>query len=89
MAGDAHLVWLDDRPILDAGVQPWTELPLWLPGPEYAGLCLADISRALAAGIAFRPLEETARDTLAWSLAAGEQRPTLSRDKEREILAGA
>lgn len=89
MAGDAHLVWMDDQPILDAGVRPWMELPLWLPGPEYAGLCLADISRALAAGIAFRPLEETARDTLAWSLAAGEQRPTLSRDKEREILAGA
>ncbi len=89
MAGGARLVWMDDQPILDAGVQPWTELPLWLPGTEYAGLCLADISRALAAGIAFRPLEETARDTLAWSLEAGEQRPTLSRDKEREILAGA
>ncbi|HEY5098486.1 MAG TPA: NAD-dependent epimerase/dehydratase family protein [Gaiellaceae bacterium] len=89
MAGGAHLVWMDDQPILDAGVQPWMELPLWLPGTEYAGLCLADISRALAAGIAFRPLEETARDTLAWSLEAGEQRPTLSREKEREILAGA
>jgi nucleoside-diphosphate-sugar epimerase len=89
MAGGARLVWMDDQPILDAGVQPWTELPLWLPGTEYAGLCLADISRALAAEIAFRPLEETARDTLAWSLEAGEQRPTLSRDKEREILAGA
>ncbi|HUZ98735.1 MAG TPA: NAD-dependent epimerase/dehydratase family protein [Gaiellaceae bacterium] len=89
IAGGAHLVWMDDQPILDAGVQPWMELPLWLPGTEYAGLCLADISRALAAGIAFRPLEETARDTLEWSLAAGEQRPTLSRDKERAILAGA
>ena len=89
IAGGARLVWMDDQPILDAGVQPWTELPLWLPGTEYAGLCRADISRALAAGIAFRPLEETARDTLAWSLEAGEQRPTLSRDKEREILAGA
>jgi 2'-hydroxyisoflavone reductase len=89
IAGDSNLVWVDDQPILDAGVQPWMELPLWLPGDEYAGLCKADISRALAAGIAFRPLEETARDTLAWSLEAGEQRPTLSREKEREILAGA
>jgi 2'-hydroxyisoflavone reductase len=88
MKGDSNLVWLDDQPILDAGVQPWTELPLWLPGPEYAGLCTADISRALAAGIAFRPVEETAHDTLAWSREAGEQRPTLSREKERAILAG-
>lgn len=89
MAGDSHLVWMEDQPILDAGVQPWMELPLWLPGDEYAGLCRADVSRAIAAGISFRPLEETARDTLVWSRGAGEQRPTLSREKEREILAGA
>ncbi len=49
----------------------------------------ADTSRARAAGLAFRPLEETVRDTLAWSLEAGEQRPTLTREREAEILAGA
>ena len=43
--------------------------------------------RALAAGLRFRPLEETALDTLAWSREAGEQRPTLTREKERELLA--
>ena len=89
IAGDAELVWVDDQALLDAGVGPWMELPLWLPGEEYAGLLRADISRALAAGLTFRPLEETARDTLAWSREAGEQRPTLSREKEREILSGA
>ena len=47
-----------------------------------------DVSRAIAAGMTFRPLEETARDTLAWSLEAGDQRPTLTRAKEREILSG-
>ena len=52
--------------MLDAGVEPWTELPLWLPGDEYAGMARADIARALAAGLAFRPLEETVVDTLAW-----------------------
>jgi nucleoside-diphosphate-sugar epimerase len=85
----ARLVWVDDRPLLDAGVQPWMELPLWLPGDDDAGMLRADISRALAAGLTFRPIEETAHDTLAWSLEAGEQRPTLTREKEREILAGA
>jgi 2'-hydroxyisoflavone reductase len=48
-----------------------------------------DIARALAAGLTFRPLEETARDTLAWSREAGEQRPTLTRAREAKILAGA
>lgn len=87
--GGGNLVWVEDQIVLDAGVQPWMELPLWLPGEEHSGIVRADISRALAAGLTFRPLEETARDTLAWSLAAGEQRPTLTRQKEREILAGA
>ena len=87
IGGDAELVWMDDQTLLDAGVGPWMELPLWLPGDEYAGLLRADISRALAAGLTFRPLEETARDTLAWSLEAGEQRPTLSRERERELLS--
>jgi 2'-hydroxyisoflavone reductase len=79
--------WVDDETLLAAEVGPWMELPLWLPGAEYSGMLQADISRALAAGLTFRPLEETARDTLAWSLEAGEQRETLSRERERRLLA--
>jgi 2'-hydroxyisoflavone reductase len=48
-----------------AGIQPWAELPLWLPREDYAALNL-DLGRALAAGLTLRPLEETARDTLDW-----------------------
>jgi nucleoside-diphosphate-sugar epimerase len=85
----SRLVWVDEERILDAGVQPWTELPLWAPGAEWAGFQRVDVSRAIAAGLALRPIEETARDTLAWSREAGERRPTLSREKEAEILASA
>ncbi|HUJ92852.1 MAG TPA: NAD-dependent epimerase/dehydratase family protein [Gaiellaceae bacterium] len=85
----ARLVWVDDARLLDAGVGPWMELPLWLPGDEYAGMLRADNHRAVEAGLRFRPVAETALDTLAWSREAGEQRPTLSREKERELLAGA
>jgi 2'-hydroxyisoflavone reductase len=87
MGGDVMLHWLDDQTLLDEGVGPWMELPLWLPGPEWACLLDIDIRKAVAAGLTFRPLEETARDTLAWSLEAGEQRPTLTRERERELLA--
>jgi 2'-hydroxyisoflavone reductase len=86
MDGDVTLHWVDEQTLLDEGVGPWMELPLWMPGAEWAGLMEVDVSRAIAAGLRFRPLEETARDTLAWSLEAGEQRETLSRDREREIL---
>jgi nucleoside-diphosphate-sugar epimerase len=87
MGGDVTLHWVDDQTLLDEGVGPWMELPLWMPGPEWAGLLDVDVSMAVAAGLTFRPLEETARDTLAWSLEAGEQRPTLTRERERELLA--
>jgi len=89
VGGDARLRWVDDETLLAAEVGPWMELPLWLPAPEYAGLLRADIGKALAAGLAFRPLEETARDTLAWSRDAGEQRPTLTRERERQLLEDA
>jgi nucleoside-diphosphate-sugar epimerase len=85
----ARLVWTDEARILEAGVRPWSELPLWAPGADWAGLLRVDASRALGVGLAFRPVEQTARDTLAWSLEAGPQRPTLDRERESRILAGA
>jgi hypothetical protein len=87
VGGGARLVWIDERRILDAGVEPWMELPLWAPGDGFAGFMRADVTRAVGAGLTFRPLEQTALDTLRWSIEAGEQRPTLSREKERELLA--
>lgn len=89
VGSDANVVWVEDQRVLDAEVQPWTELPLWLPGAEYAGLARADISRALAAGLTFRPLEETVVDTLAWDQSVPGDRPTLAHDREQEILAAA
>jgi 2'-hydroxyisoflavone reductase len=87
IGSDAEVVWLDDERVLDAGVQAWTELPLWLPGSKHAGMARADISRALAAGLTFRSVEETVVDTLAWDRTELGDRPTLAHDKEQEILA--
>ena len=84
---DAEIVWIDDQHVLDAGVQPWMELPLWLPGSDYAGMALTDISRAVGAGLTFRPVEETIVDTLAWDRTVDGDRSTLAHDKEQEILA--
>jgi 2'-hydroxyisoflavone reductase len=64
----AQPVWLAEQALLDAGVQPWTGLPLWLPAAQ-AGLHRVAIDRALATGLRTRPLADTLRDTLAWALA--------------------
>jgi 2'-hydroxyisoflavone reductase len=89
LGSDAAVVWTDAQRVLDAGVAPWTELPLWLPDPDYAGMSRANISRAVDAGLRFRPLEQTVADTLAWDRTVPGDRPTLASEKEREILAAA
>jgi 2'-hydroxyisoflavone reductase len=86
LGSSARLVWVDEQRVLDAGVQPWTELPLWLPGGPNA-LMERDVSAACAAGLTFRPLEETVRDTEAWDRGEAGDRPTLTRAREAEILA--
>jgi 2'-hydroxyisoflavone reductase len=78
--------WLDSQTLVDEGVTPWTELPLWLPGEEWDGLLEADVSRALANGLTHRPLEQTSRDVLAWTQTSEAALPMLSRAREAELL---
>jgi 2'-hydroxyisoflavone reductase len=85
LRGGANLVWVDGQQVLEAGVQPWMELPLWLTEDEWP-LMERDVSEAVAAGLTFRALEETARDTYAWDRTQPGARPTLTREKEAEIL---
>ena len=58
--------YVDEEWLVAREVGQWVELPLWVyteePGSER--LLEADASRAIAAGLTFRPPEETARATL-------------------------
>ena len=59
--------WVPGEWLQAQGVQPWMELPLWLPQVgEHAAFMQVPVARALAAGLSLRPLVETAADTLAW-----------------------
>ena len=56
---------------------------------EFRGFSRMDCSRALAAGLSFRPLADTVRDTLDWARTFEpdhEWRAGLSREREREVL---
>jgi 2'-hydroxyisoflavone reductase len=78
--------------LLSQGVQPWSDMPAWLPPRgETAGIGRVNIDRALAAGLSLRPIGETARDTLAWfeSLPADRRtklRAGLSAEREAQVL---
>ena len=90
----AQPVWVDDAFLEAAEVQPWMELPLWVPDtPSDRGFYDTSTERARATGLTYRPLTETARDTLAWvSKFPEDQRPGSDRagldpEKEEELLA--
>jgi 2'-hydroxyisoflavone reductase len=64
---DADFVWINDKFLLDAGLIPWTEVPLWIPGEEANRFFMAvSVEKALAAGVRVRPLAESIRDTMEW-----------------------
>jgi len=61
---DARVTWVTDAFLAEQDVGEWMELPLWLADPAFAAADDVDVSRALAAGLSFRPLEDTVRGTL-------------------------
>ncbi|RTL37692.1 MAG: NAD-dependent epimerase/dehydratase family protein [Candidatus Melainabacteria bacterium] len=66
--GNCEFIWLDDEILENEKVQSFADLPFWIPASsaEYAGFQQIDCSKAFNAGLKFRPLEQTVRDTLAW-----------------------
>jgi 2'-hydroxyisoflavone reductase len=89
--GAGQAVMVSDAFLLEHEVAPWANLPMWLP-LEKAGLTQINIDKALAAGLTFRPIEETIRDTLAWFAQdrAEEQDlrgPVITPEREAELIA--
>ena len=66
--GAAELRWAEPDVVLSAGIEPWTQLPVWVPpGSEgYDALHSADVSLAVGAGLRCRSVEETVADTWEW-----------------------
>ena len=71
----ATAVYFDEQRLLDEGVQPWSDLPLWVPStaPDLAAFVRAPNSRARNAGLQLRPVRETVRDVLAWARRSGKR----------------
>jgi 2'-hydroxyisoflavone reductase len=82
--------WVDEAFLLEQKVEPWSDLPLWIPqsDPDSIGMGTVDAGLAMGAGLSFRSLPETITDTLEWlggregPLAAG-----LTTEREWDLLA--
>ena len=85
-----YLTWLPPDFLKAAKVEPWTDLPLWVPDEDAAGLMAVKVEKAIGAGLKFRPLSETVLDTLSWARRRPddhEWRAGLRPEKEAELLA--
>ena len=80
----AEVTWVADEFLQEHEVGPWMELPLWIPDPEWVGMHSIDVGRALAAGLSFRPLEETIRGAAQAPLQDGVG---LTPEREGDLLA--
>ncbi|WP_329555342.1 SDR family oxidoreductase [Streptomyces sp. NBC_00696] len=75
--GAASLRWTSAEVVLGAGIEPWTQLPVWVPAgsDEYDALHSADVSSAVGAGLRCRAVEDTVRDTWEWLRGVGGVAP--------------
>lgn len=84
---ECSFTWVDDEFLLANQVRPYVELPLWLPKGRRGHF---DNSKAVAAGLTFRPVAETIRDTEAWARTRPKDyvwRAGLAEKREQDLLA--
>jgi len=86
---DATFTWVTADFLEKQKVEAWSDMPVWTG--EESGMARTHITCALAQGLTFRPLAETARDTLAWFKSQPQDRQSklragLTPEREAEVL---
>ncbi|MEO5720282.1 MAG: twin-arginine translocation signal domain-containing protein [Chthoniobacterales bacterium] len=93
LKSEAKFTWADADFLEAQKVAPWSDMPVWVPPRgEEGGMGRTSNAKALAAGLTFRSLADTSRDTLAWfkTLPAERQKTLkagLTPEREAEVLA--
>jgi nucleoside-diphosphate-sugar epimerase len=89
----ATFTWVNTDFLEKEKVEPWSDMPVWVPPRgEAAGMGRISIQKALAKGLTFRPLAETARETLKWFKSQSTERQAklkagITPERETEVLA--
>lgn len=86
---DAQFIWADEKFLTENNVEPWNEMPFYLPESfaEARGFLAMNVDKALASGLKFRPLEATILDVLSWREKQNfEMRAGISFEREKELF---
>jgi 2'-hydroxyisoflavone reductase len=82
----ANVHWVDAAFLAEHGCVGWSDLPLWIrPDSPYPGIFAVDVSRAVAAGLRPRALDETVRATRDWYAQSGRTSLGAGLDPHREM----
>jgi 2'-hydroxyisoflavone reductase len=86
---DCRFHWVDEAFLRENRVRPYLEMPLWLPAGQRGHV---DLRRALEAGLTFRSVADTIRDTADWYAAEWPEgraweRAGMKPDREAALLA--
>ncbi len=93
----AQFTWMPEEFLTQQHVEGWLHMPVWVGNaPDVRGFARRNIDKAIAAGLTFRPLAVTAKDTLDWvktlpdadkQRIASATRAGLPPQRETEVLA--
>lgn len=97
LESNCEFVWMEESILENEKVQPFSELPFWIPASSadwasYAGFQGIDCSKAYSAGLKTRPLADTVRDTATWDRERRSTPPSkplavgMSCEMERELI---
>ena len=86
-SSEAELVWVSEKSILEAGISPWTDIPLMAPAiPEFRYFLEVSTQKAEENGLVFRPLSETLTGLIDWDRANRDKALTSGMDSHQEAL---
>ena len=89
---DASLTWVSEHFLMQEGVAPWSEMPLWMPedaAPHMKGFMFINCNKAIDSGLSFRRLSDTIRDVLTWretNPLKEELRAGIDPEREQKLL---
>jgi 2'-hydroxyisoflavone reductase len=85
----AQFTWVPADFLTEQKIRAWSNMPVWVPDrPENVAFSRRKIDKALAAGLTFRPLAVTAKETLDWNKTRpAEELQALSEGKIAGISA--
>ena len=90
---ETTFTWVNREFLTEMGIRPYSHMPVWRPpAPGSEGFARFDLTPEVEAGLTFRPLAVTARETLDYHFSRSLERQAdlragISAERESEVLA--